>query len=495
MNQKTSRVKDADCEIKPMNMLREQTRKTNRREFLRTTLAVGAAAAAAPFFLPAKASGATASANKLNVAVIGVGGRGHGALLPELLQLGELCNVVALCDVDSAMIAHAKNYVAKNVPNSGDAIARFKTYDDYRKLLDQEKSLDGVIIAVGNRWHVPMSTAFMKAGKHVYCEKPLGLGISELRELRELTRKTKNVVTQIGAQGAAGTSFRRSIEIIQAGVLGQVREVHCWTTRGCPPSQTRPAGEDPVPAGLNWDFWLGPSPYRPYKQGIYTGGLSNWCRWFDFGDGTVADMGMHSFNLAVRALELESPTRVEARIPEPVLETYVSKGRFRFDFAPKGKRSAVSLFWYDGEDALPPSEVTQGLVSTFDSVPKHGCVYLAEKGILWTDPWGQGGRVRLAGEAESVSVLDHGACKPVPVTLPRLAKENHMAEWLTACKQGTATFSDFDIGGRVTEICLTGTLSLRLGRPVEYDGAAMKVKGAPEADVLIHKPQRKQWFL
>ena len=118
MNQKTSRVKDADCEIKPMNMLREQTRKTNRREFLRTTLAVGAAAAAAPFFLPAKASGATASANKLNVAVIGVGGRGHGALLPELLQLGELCNVVALCDVDSAMIAHAKNYVAKNVPNA-----------------------------------------------------------------------------------------------------------------------------------------------------------------------------------------------------------------------------------------------------------------------------------------------------------------------------------------------------------------------------------------
>ncbi|MCX6873317.1 MAG: Gfo/Idh/MocA family oxidoreductase [Verrucomicrobia bacterium] len=465
-----------------------------RRRFLGTTLAAGATAAV-PNFLPARALGAAASADKLNLAVIGVGGRGHGNLLPDLLQLDAHCNVVALCDVDTAAISNAKAYVAKNVENSADASARFKIYDDYRKLLDQEKSLDGVVIAVGNRWHVPMSKAFMKAGKHVYCEKPLGLSISELRELRELTRTTKNVVTQIGAQGAAGDGFRRSIEIIQAGVLGQVREVHCWTTRECQPSQNRPAGEDPVPTGLNWDFWLGQSPYRPYKQGIYTGGLSNWCRWFDFGDGTVADMGIHSFNLAVRALELESPTRVEAQNPEPVLETYVSKGRFRFDFAARGKRAAVSLFWYDGKDALPPSEVTQGLLSTYKSVPEHGCVYLAEKGILWTDPWGQGGCLRLAGEAKLRGVLDHEACKLVPVTLPRVADQNHMAEWLRACKLGTGTFSDFDIGGRVTEICLTGTLALRLGRPIEYDGGAMKVIGAPEADMLIRRPQRTQWFL
>jgi hypothetical protein len=495
MKHKKPEGKAADLEKQQLDVFERRAKTISRREFLGTTLAVGAAVASVPFFLPAKTVGASASANKLNLAVIGVGGRGHGALLPELLRLGDQCNVVALCDVDPGMISRAKEYVAKNVENSGDAIARFNTYHDYRKLLDQEKTLDGVIIAVGNRWHVPMSTAFMKAGKHVYCEKPLGLGISELRELRELTRKSKNVVTQIGAQGAASSSFRRSIEIIQAGVLGQVREVHCWTTRDCPASEKRPAGEDPVPAGFNWDFWLGPSPYRPFKQGIYHSGLSNWCRWFDFGDGTVADMGIHSFNLAVRALELESPTRVEAKIPEPVLETYVSKGRFRFDFATKGKRSAVSLFWYDGEDALPPSEVTQGLLPTFESVPQHGCVYIAEKGILWTDPWGQSGCVRLAGESTLRGVLDHEACKSVPVTLPRVANQNHMSEWLSACKQGTATFSDFDIGGRVTEICLTGTLALRLGGSIEYDGAAMKVKGAPEADVLIHKPQRTQWFL
>jgi len=463
----------------------------SRRGFMGATLAAGSM----PFLLPSKALGAAAPSGKLNLAVIGVGGRGHGALLPELMRMGEHCNVVALCDVDSAMIANAKSYVAKNVENSGDAVARFKTYADYRKLLDQEKSLDGVVIAAGNRWHVPLSRTFMKAGKHVYCEKPLGLGISELRELRELTRASKNVVTQIGAQGAANSSFRRSIEILQAGVLGQVREVHCWTTRECQPSQKRPDGEDPVPAGLNWDFWLGPSPYRPYKQSLYTGGLSNWCRWFDFGDGTIADMGIHSFNLAVRALELESPARVEAKIPEPVLDTYVSKGRFRFDFAPKGKRAAVSLFWYDGTDALPPAEVTQSLLASFGSVPLHGCVYIAEKGILWTDPWGQAGCVKFTGEPKFRGVHDHEACKPVPVTLPRLANQNHMAEWLNACKQGTGTFSDFDIGGLVTEICLTGTLALRLGGSIEYDGATMKVKGAPEADVLIRKPQRTQWFL
>jgi hypothetical protein len=276
--------------VKPLNRFDRRKGKISRREFLGATLAVGAAAAAAPCFLPAKALGAAASANKLNFAVIGVGGRGHGALLPELLNLGEYCNVVALCDVDSAVISNARNYVAKNVANSGDAIDRFKIYDDYRKLLELEKSLDGVVIAVGNRWHVPMSSAFLKAGK-------------------------------------------------------------------------------------------------------------------------------------------------------------------------------------------------------------HGCVYLAEKGILWANPWGEGGLVSLSGEATLRGVFEHEACKPVPVTLPRVATQNHMVEWLTACRQGTATFSDFDIGGRVTEICLTGTLSLRLGRPIEYDGAAMKVSGAPEADVLIHKPQRKQWFL
>lgn len=495
MNQKITRAKDSRWEVKPSRMWNARKGKFSRREFLRTTLAVGAGAAAAPFFLPAKASGGAGAVNKLNLAMIGVGGRGHGALLPQLFQLQEHCNVVALCDVDPEMITRAKTHLSKNVPDSAEAISRYRIYTDYRKLLEAEKSLDGVIITVGNRWHVPMSTAFMKAGKHVYCEKPLGLGISELRELRELTRKTKNVVTQIGAQGAASSAFRRCIEIIQAGVLGNITEVHCWTTRGCQPSQRRPAGEDRVPDGFDWDFWLGPSPYRPFKQGVYHSGLSNWCRWFDFGDGTVADMGIHSFNLAVRALELESPIRVEAKIPEPVFETYVSKGRFRFDFAPKGKRAAVSLFWYDGEDALPPPEVTQGLISTFESVPKHGCVYLGEKGILWTNPWGEAGTIRLTGEPDLTSVMNHAACKPVAVTLPRLSQENHMLEWLTACKQGTATFSDFDIGGRVTEICLTGTLSLRLGRPIEYDGAAMKVKGAPEADVMIRKPQRKNWFL
>ena len=308
-----------------------------RRTFLKGLGAAGLGAATLPLIVPARVLGANADSpnNKLNIAAIGTGGR-CSALLEEVLRLGE--NVVALCNVDRTHLDSARKRIAGTGDQGREVAERVRLYEDYRHLLGAEKSVDAVLIATGSRWHAPLSVAFLKAGKHVYTEKPLVHKLTEARELIELAAQCK-LATQTGTHGGSGRAFRRSVEIIQAGVLGQVREVHLWCDGYGPnsPSHNRPPGEDPVPEGLNWDFWLGPAPLRPFKKGIYHPGCIAFQNWFDLCNGMLAGQGAHQFYLPVRALRLEAPVRVEAEIPEPVLESYVSKGFFRFEFAARGE--------------------------------------------------------------------------------------------------------------------------------------------------------------
>ena len=335
----------------------------------------------------------------------------------------------------------------------------------------------------------------MKAGKHVYCEKPAVRKIAEARELIELASRCK-VVTQYGTHGGSGKAFRRSIEIIQAGLLGQVRAVHMWCDGygKNPPSHDRPPGEDPLPAGLNWDFWLGPAPLRPFKRGIYHPGCLAFQNWLDLDNGMLAGQGAHTFYLPVRALKLDYPVRVEAEIPEPVKETYVSRGSFRFDFAARGGLAPVSVWWMDGGN-YPPAHVTQGLKVMSGRVPNMGCLFLGEKGELFAGGWGESGAMRLPGDRQWRGVLDHDAARTVPLSLPRAPGDNHMAEWLGACQGGPPTFTALEVGAHVAEVYLPGMLALRLGRPIEWDGAAMKAKGLPEADPLIEKNHRSKWMV
>ncbi len=462
-------------------------RSVTRRQFVQR--AVPAAMA-----LPLVARGLVAQppSQQLRVALIGCGGRGSHVAL-EVLRLGH--RVVALCDVDEGQIVAARRFLAEKSEAGQAAMQNVAVYGDYRRLVEHGNAFDAAVVATGSRWHAPISVALMKAGKHVYCEKPLVYRLAEARELAQLARQCK-VATQTGTQGGSSKAFRRAVEIIQAGLLGAIGRVYLWCDGygPNPPSHDRPPGEDPVPAGLNWDFWLGPAPWRPFKKDVYHPGCLRFQNWLDLCNGMLAGQGAHTFYLPVRALNLGPPVRVEAHLPEPLRETYVSKGRFRFVYPARGPQPAVSLWWYDG-GAYPPEEITAGLKAISGKVPNMGCLFLGERGELYAGGWGEGGLLRLNGDKQWRGVLDHEAAKAVPVSLARAPGDNHVLEWIEACRGGPATWSDFAIGARVSEAYLPGILALRLGRPIQYDGAAQRVPDAPEADPWIQKTYRTKWLL
>ncbi|MBM3853114.1 MAG: Gfo/Idh/MocA family oxidoreductase [Verrucomicrobia bacterium] len=467
----------------------------SRRSFLKLGVA-GAGALGFPQILPSGALfGATPAGRRLNVAVIGCGNRSR-SLIPAVLQEGD--NIVALCDVDPAQIAKWKSGGGggkkRKGPDTEESLAKANAYEDHRRLLEREKSLDAVIIAAGQRWHEPMSKAALQAGRHVFCEKPLAHSVAEARSIATLMRGSK-LVTQIGTQGGVTDAFRRSMEIMQAGLLGQIREVHCWMDRTFPPSEKIAQTADPLPAGLNWDAWCGPSPVHPFKT-YYLGGCLKWGRWLDYGDGHLADMGAHAHNLPLRALELGPPTRIAVKTYEPVYDAYPSRTDLRWDFAARGKFAPVSVWWHDGPDAAPPADLTGDLVATYEKVPANGCFFMGEKGILCSDAWGQKGVMRLKSDSNPKcrGVLDHEAAKSLPEVYPRAPGQNHMKEWLDACKGGPKTFQDFEIAAKAAEFGMTGIVTLRVGREIEWDSANLKAKGCPDADRWIHLPQRKKWL-
>ena len=456
-----------------------------RRSLLKTIGAAGLGACALPYLVPSRALAAGGANSKLNLALLGCGGR-MNQILGSALQEGD--NVVAVCDVDPRQIAFLNNAFGAKVEQA-------KVYQDYRKLLESEKSVDAVVIAAGQRWHVPMSKAAMLAGKHVFCEKPMAHSCAEAREIRDMGRQTK-LATQLGSQGGSTDTFRRSMEVIQAGLLGKIREVHCWITRSFPASAPIDKHADPIPAGLDWDFWCGPSPLLPFKNYYLNApgkvACLQWGRWLPFGDGHLADMGAHGLNLPWRALKLGAPVRAAVTIPEPLKDSYPSATDFRWDFAAHEGFEPVSVWWHDGRKAGPPAELGQELLSTYGKVPDNGVLFAGEKGILRSDAWGVGGVVKLKGDEKCRGVNDHEAAKSIPVTLPRT--KDHMREWLGACKGQGKTFQGFDTAASVAEIAMVGMVAMRLGQPIEWDTDALEVKGMPAAEPFVHLKQRKKWL-
>ena len=236
--------------------------KMNRRALIAGLSKTALGVATAPLLYDGRLFGGELTTNKLNIACIGLGGQMHNMLLPNLANLQDRMKIIAICDLDPSRIADTR----KNFPQ---ALAGAKDYQDYRKLLESEKSLDAVVIASPDHWHAILCKAALQAGKHVCCEKPLTHTVGEARQVANMAKRSK-VVTQTGNQGSGSSNFRRSIEVIQAGVLGSVNEVHIWhPPHGWPNGVERPSGTDPVPDGFDWDFWTGPAPLRPFKQGIY----------------------------------------------------------------------------------------------------------------------------------------------------------------------------------------------------------------------------------
>lgn len=448
-----------------------------RRQFCGRTLAC----AAATSLLARSSFGAEAvpgPGRRLNIACIGLGGQMGSDLREAAFNLKQ--NIVALCDVEEGRIARVKQSVAE--------AAGAKGYKDYRKLLEAEKSVDAVIIATPDHWHAPICKAALLAGKHVYCEKPLTHSVAEARELRELARRSK-AVTQTGNQGAASGNFRRSLELIEAGILGGVREVHIWhPEHGWPSGDDRPAGEDPIPEGLDWNFWVGPAPMRPYKGGVYH--PEKWRGWYDFGNGSLGDFCCHAFSVPVRALKLEYPTKIDVSGTGLGKESFARSCRVVFHFPAHRRRPDVRIHFTSGGE-MPPAEATAGMAESFGGVPRTGCIILGEKGTLSAGLWNNECYLKMNGEAKFRGADNHDAAKAVPVTLPRT--RSHMGEWVEACLGGPKTFSDFEIGGHVTEIGLAGTVALRLGHSIEWDGARMKVKGNRAAVALVRPAYRAGW--
>jgi len=445
-----------------------EQKKISRRGFM------GAAATAAAFTVVPRhvlgGSGHTAPSEKLNIAGIGVGGRGSG----DLSAL-ESENLVALCDVDWRNAAGT----FRRYPNA-------KKYRDFREMLDKEnKNIDAVMVATPDHMHFMASMWAIKQGKHVYCEKPLTHSVYEARTLAEAARKA-GVATQMGNQGQAGEGPRLLRETIWDGAIGQVREVHVWTDRPLnginrwywPQGVDRPTDTPEVPDTLNWDLWLGPAPHRPYHPAYLP---FRWRGWWDFGTGALGDIGCHSLDPVFRALKLGHPTSVEACCTLVNNETYPVASRVTYEFPARGDMAPVRVHWYDGGMKPPrPQELEDD--RNWDT---NGTLYVGDEGMILGN--------RLIPESRQ---REYG--KP-PQKVER--SPGHHKEWILACKGGKPAGSNFpDHAGLLAQVVLLGNVCLRplikekmTKVKLHWDGDAMKVTNVPEANQYLRREYREGW--
>ena len=413
--------------------------------------------------------------DKLNLAVIATGGRGAS-------NLGDVSseNIVALCDVNEHNLAAA---VGEHI----DA----KTFTDFRKLYDglKDSEFDAVVVSTPEHTHAFATLPALRRKKHVYCEKPLTRDVYEARVITQAAKEA-GVATQMGTQIHAGENYRRVVELIKAGAIGAVSEVHVWVSRAWG-WQTqdeaaqygdivwtfdRPAGESPVPPELDWDLWVGPAPYRPFNEVYFPG--PKWYRWWDFGNGTMSDLGSHWNDLPFWALDLDAPTAIEAAGPPPHAEIAPASMSATYDFPARGDRAALKMTWYQGT-MKPPQW-------TMKQIPQWG------DGVLFI---GEGGRMLLSDYGQHVLLPEEkfkDYQRPERTIPPSIG---HHAEWLRACKTGEPTTCHFGYSGPLTESNHLGNVAYRAGKRIEWDAANMKIPNAPEAERFLRREYRKGWEL
>jgi predicted dehydrogenase len=444
----------------------------NRRSFLATS-----AAGAATFLIAPRhvlgGPGHVPPNEKLNIAVIGSGGRGADDVEEVKSQ-----NLIAFCDVDQ----HRLEAMGKRFPNA-------TLHKDFRVMLEKEKGIEAVVVATPDHIHAVASMTAIKAGKHVYCEKPLTRTVHEARALAKAAVEAK-VATQMGNQGMAFEGNRLIKEWIWAGVIGPVREVHVWSDRPThrgkmplwwPQGIERPSDTPPVPSYLDWDLWLGPAPWRPYHPAYVP---FKWRGWWDFGSGGLGDMGIHNLAPVFTALKLGPPSTVHASSTPVFKETVPVAAMVHFEFPARGDMPPLKLHWYDGgllparPDELEPDRPLD---------PEDGIIFVGDKGKILVRGWG-GETPRLIPESRQREFT------PPPKTLPRSI--GHHAEWIRACKEGTTTESNFAFAGPLTEAVLLGSVAIRMqGELLTWDSANMKIPSAPEAEQFLHYKYRDGWSI
>jgi predicted dehydrogenase len=450
-------------------MKKENSPLLSRRQFLGTTALASAAFSVVPGSVLGL-NGATSPNERLNIAGIGIGGQGG-----EDIKQMENQNIVALCDVDWA---HAAG-MFKKYPNA-------KKHKDFRKMLDDQKDIDAVVVGTPDHIHAFASMAAIKLGKHVYCEKPLTHSVWEARKLTEAAREHK-VATQMGNQGQASEETRRLCELVAAGVIGPVREAHIWTDRPSnglfneywPQGVTRPKDTPSVPDTLDWDLWLGPAPYRPYHPAYLP---FKWRGWWDFGTGALGDIGCHAFDPVFRALKLGPALDVQASSTRVNNETYPLGSMVTYHFAARGDMPPLKLTWYDGGLRPPrPEELEDDQL-----MGDNGRMLVGDNGKILGS--------RIIPEAKRRAMPD------IPKTLPRSI--GHYKEWIEACKGGKPGGSNFDWAGPLAETVLLGNVALRVGLRQEltrkkllWDSQALRFANSDDATKCLRREYRDGWSL
>lgn len=411
--------------------------------------------------------------DKLNLAIIGSGGRGA-----DNLRAVQSESIAILCDVNEANL----NAAAARHPNARKIV-------DFRKVYDHAKEFDAVVISTAEHTHAFATLPALHLGKHVYCEKPLTHNIWEARVIREAAAKAR-VATQMGTQIHAGENYRRVVELIQTRAIGDVTEAHVWVGRawGLHASeeeakaagdivfvQNRPATADPIPAGLNWDLWLGPAPARAFNN-VYLPG-PKWYRWWDFGNGTMSDLGSHWIDLPFWALKLRSPLTAEASGPAPHPEIAPASMKVTYQYGKRDALPPAQLTWYQGREK--PQIWKDGGIPQWNS----GVLFIGDKGMLLADY----GKHVLLPEAEFADFK-----RPDPFIPKSLG---HHAEWIHACKTGAPTTCNFEYAGWLTEANHLGNVAFRAGKKLAWDARKLRATNAPEIEPLIHRKYRKGWKL
>ncbi len=454
-----------------------------------------ASLAAATTILPRHVLGGpgfVAPSDKVNVAIIGVGGQGRTNF--RSLAQEDACQVIALADPceewdlspyyyggkggRGPVRAEIEAHYAAKTPNYSCAV-----YEDFRVMLEREKAIDAVLIATPDHLHAYIAVLAMKAGKHVYCEKPLTHDIAEARILARIAKET-GVATQMGNQGRSSEGHRLTAEWLKDGAIGTVREVHAWgAAGGWAHGRGRPEGSAEVPAGFNWDLWLGPREWRAYHPAYAP---FNWRGWWAFGGGGLADLAPHHLDPAFNALELDSPETVEATGPGVDEEVCTTGMMATWRFAKRGSLPPLTVYWYDGglrpptPPGIDPDDPRQRL-----GEGGNGIFFVGDKGIITCAGW--------SGMPRLLPLELHRDYKRPEKTLPRV--EGHHADWLSACKGGPKSASDFSYASRLIEFLLTANVALRARKQIRWDGPNMKAANAPEADRYIKGSYRAGWEL